>query len=108
MKVALLIHKASGGNHWLHPDIVAMEPNGVEAELPTLCSLHGICILLSDVDDLFNSQVLIPAKEKPDVDWQSTNCIVSENVDFKNYIEQVGIYHQTGNYHWRYNVPTKR
>jgi hypothetical protein len=70
--------------------------DGVEAELQMLCSLHGIGILLLDVEDLFNSQILIPAKEKPDVDWQSANRIVSKNVDFKSYIEQVGIYHQTG------------
>jgi hypothetical protein len=150
--------QGSGSNHWLHPNIVAMEPldqswdetvrtcvrhgndksirlwsfevkkeltrgnvrkcffqavsnsswanygylvatsmsDGVETELQMLCSLHGIGVLLLDVEDLFNSQILIPAKEKPDVDWQSANRIVSENVDFKNYIEQVGIYHQTG------------
>jgi len=150
--------QGSGGNHWLHPDIVAMEPldqawdeavrtcvrhgndksvrlwsfevkkeltrsnvrkcffqavsnsswanygylvatsmsTGVESELQMLSSLHGIGVLLLDVEDLYNSQILIPAKEKADVDWLSANRIVSENIDFKNYIEQVGIYHQTG------------
>ncbi|MFA3793176.1 hypothetical protein AB6T38_18865 [Aliiglaciecola sp. SL4] len=28
--------------------------------------------------------------------WVSANPIVVENPDFKNYIKQVGIYHQTG------------
>lgn len=150
--------QGSGGNHWLHPDIVAMEPldqlwnesvrtcvrhgndksvrlwafevkkeltkgnvrkcffqavsnsswanygylvassmsTGVEPELQMLCSLHGIGVLLLDVEDLYNSQILIPAKEKMNVDWLSANRIVAENIDFKNYIEQVGIYHQTG------------
>ena len=150
--------QGAGGNHWLHPDIVAMEPldkswsqavktcvrfgndksvrlwsfevkkeltranvrkcffqavsnsswanfgylvatgisDGVEPELQMLCSLHGIGILLLDVGDLYNSQILIPAKEKSDIDWVSANRIVEENPDFMNYIKQVGIYHQTG------------
>ena len=152
--------QGSGGNHWLHPDIVALEPrdelwnesvrtcvrhgndksvrlwsfevkkeltrgnvrkcffqavsnsswanygylvatsmaSAVEPELQMLCSLHGIGVLLLDIEDLYNSQILIPAKEKMNVDWLSANRIVAENIDFKNYIEQVGIYHQTGKF----------
>lgn len=132
--------QGSGGNHWLHPDIVAMEPldqgwdeavrtcvrhgndksvrlwsfevkkkltrgnvrkcffqavsnsswanygylvatsisTGVEPELQMLSSLHGIGVLLLDVEDLYNSQILIPAKEKADVDWLSANRIVAK------------------------------
>lgn len=148
----------SGGNHWLHPDIVALEPldqgwneivrscvrsgnhssvrlwsfevkkhltkgnirkyffqavsnsswanfgylvatglNGdVESELQMLSSLHGIGVLILDTESLFDSQILIPAKERKSVDWQSANRIVMENGDFHHYIEQVGIYNQTG------------
>lgn len=147
----------SGGNHWLHPDIVALEPmdkhwdevvkecvrhgdgravrlwsfevkkqltksnvrpyffqavsnsswanygylvatginNDVEAELQMLASLHGIGILLLDTESLFDSQVLIPARERVEVDWQSVNRIATENSDFHRFIEQVGIYNQT-------------
>ncbi len=148
----------SGGNHWLHPDIVALEPldqgwneivrscvrsgnhssvrlwsfevkkhltkgnirkyffqavsnsswanfgylvatglnSDVESELQMLSSLHGIGVLILDTDSLFDSQILIPAKERNSVDWQSANRIVMENSDFHHYIEQVGIYNQTG------------
>lgn len=48
-----------------------------------LSSLHGIGILLLDVGDLYNSLILIPAKEKSDIDWVSANRIVDENLDFK-------------------------
>lgn len=147
----------SGGNHWLHPDIVALEPmdkhwdevvkecvrhgdgravrlwsfevkkqltksnvrqyffqavsnsswanygylvatginNDVEAELQMLASLHGIGILLLDIESLFDSQILIPARERAEVDWQSVNRIATENSDFHRFIEQVGIYNQT-------------
>lgn len=148
----------SGGNQWLHPDIVAMEAldkgwdavvrdcvrhgndsairlwsfevkkqltrgnvrqyffqtvsnsswasfgylvatginNDVESELQMLCALHGIGVLLLDTGSLFDSQILIPARERINIDWQSVNRIVSENSDFHRFIEQVGIYSQTG------------
>lgn len=148
----------NGGNHWLHPDIVALElldrewnetvrscvrssndssirlwsfevkkhltrgnvrkyffqavsnsswanlgylvatglNNDVESELHMLSSLHGVGVLILNTDSLFDSQILIPAKEKTNVDWQSVNRIVTENRDFHHYIEQVGIYNQTG------------
>ncbi|WP_432786222.1 hypothetical protein AAEX37_00334 [Oligella sp. MSHR50489EDL] len=147
----------SRGNHWLHPDIVALEPmdghwdevvkecvrhgggrairlwsfemkkhlnksnvreaffqavsnsgwanygylvavsmsNDVEAELQMLSGLHGIGVLLLDTESLFDSQILIPARERLEVDWQSVNRIVTENRDFHRFIEQVGIYNQT-------------
>lgn len=148
----------SGGNHWLHPDVVALEPldqhwdpvvkdcvrhgndsairlwsfevkkqltrsnvrqhffqavsnstwasfgylvatglnNDVEAELQMLASLHGIGVLILNTDSLYDSQILIPARERTAIDWQSVNRIVSENTDFHRFIEQVGIYSQTG------------
>lgn len=148
----------SGGNHWLHPDVVALAPldqnwhssvrdcvrsgmknpvqlwsfevkkqltranvrhyffqavsnsswanvgylvitgldNNVENELQMLCSLHGIGVLLLNTESLFDSQILIPAQVRADVDWLSVNRIVEENSDFQQYIEQVGIYLQTG------------
>jgi hypothetical protein len=52
--------------------------------------------LLLNTESLFDSQILIPAQERSNVDWQSTNRIVTENRDFHQYIEQVGIYNQTG------------
>lgn len=148
----------SGGNHWLHPDIVALEPldkgwdttvrdcvrssndssvrlwsfevklnltrgnvrksffqavsnsswanfgylvatgleTEVESELQMLCGLHGIGVLILNTESLFDSQILIPARERSNVDWQSANRIVMENKDFHHYVEQVGIYNQTG------------
>ena len=148
----------NGGNHWLHPDVVALEPldqhwdavvkdcvrhgndssvrlwsfevkkqltkgnvrqcffqavsnstwasfgylvatglsNDVEPELQMLASLHGIGVLLLNTESLFDSQILIPARERTNIDWQSVNRIVSENTDFHRFVEQVGIYSQTG------------
>lgn len=158
-------NKGLGGNHWLYPDIVALEPldkdwdeavqncvrhsegrltrlwsfevkkqlnrsnvrecffqavsnsswahfgylvateinedkqRSVERELQMLCALHGIGVILLDPHDFTNSQTLIPARERTSVDWQSVNRLVEENRDFKEFIELVGEYHQTGKIH---------
>ena len=47
----------------------------------------------------FDSQTLIPARERTSVDWQSVNRLVEENRDFKEFVELVGEYHQTGKIH---------
>jgi len=148
-----------GGNQWLHPDIVAMQPidkewddlvrtcvqqgegkrvrlwsfevkkelngsnirssffqavsnsswanegylvttsiadNKVTQELRMLSALHGIGLILLDPENPSESDIILPAKSRPDIDWQSVNRIVVENDDFKDYIELVSTYYQTG------------
>lgn len=151
--------RGSGGNQWLHPDIVAMQPidkewnelirscvkqgagqrvrlwsfevkkelNGanarksffqavsnsswanegylvatsisdskVEQELRMLSSLHGIGVILLNPENPSESEMMLPSKTRSEVDWQSVNRILVENVDFKDYIELVSTYYQTG------------
>lgn len=148
-----------GGNQWLHPDIVAMEPvaqqwhqyvkscvlqgggqsvrlwsfevkktltmgnvrkcffqavsnsswasegylvatsiadSRVEQELRMLSALHGIGVILLSVTNPSESELLLPAKKRPEIDWQSVNRIVEENADFKDFIDLVSNYYQTG------------
>ncbi|MGK2895223.1 COG2958 family protein [Klebsiella michiganensis] len=158
-------NKGLGGNHWLYPDIVALEPldkewddvvqncvrhsegrltrlwsfevkkqlnrsnvrecffqavsnsswahfgylvateinedkqRSVEREIQMLCGLHGIGVILLNPHDFSNSQTLIPARERTNLDWKSVNRLVEENRDFKDFIELVGEYHQTGKIH---------
>lgn len=151
--------RGSGGNQWLHPDIVAMQPvdkewnelirscvkqgagksvrlwsfevkkelsssnvrksffqavsnsswanegylvatsisdSGVEQELRMLSALHGIGVILLNPENPSESDIMLPAKSRADVDWQSVNRILVENEDFKDYIELVSTYYQTG------------
>jgi len=151
--------RGSGGNQWLHPDIVAMQPidkewnelirscvkqgagqrvrlwsfevkkalnganvrksffqavsnsswanegylvatsisdNSVEQELRMLSSLHGIGVILLNPENPSESDMMLPSKTRPEVDWQSVNRILVENTDFKDYIELVSTYYQTG------------
>ncbi|HIF9345481.1 TPA: COG2958 family protein [Photobacterium damselae] len=152
-------HFGSGGNQWLHPDIVAMEPvaqqwhqhvktcvlqgggqsvrlwsfevkktltmgnvrkcffqsvsnsswasegylvatsiadSRVEQELRMLSALHGIGVILLSVSNPSESELLLPAKKRLEIDWQSVNRIVEENADFKDFIDLVSNYYQTG------------
>ncbi len=149
----------AGGNQWLHPDIVAMQPvdkdwnelirtcvkqgagqsvrlwsfevkkeltvgnarksffqavsnsswanegylvatsisdSTVEQELRMLSALHGIGIILLNPENPSESEMMLPATSRAEVDWQSVNRILVENVDFKDYIELVSTYYQTG------------
>ena len=151
--------RGSGGNQWLHPDIVAMQTvdkewhelvrsciqqgagqavrlwsfevkkelsvsnvrksffqavsnsswanegylvatsisdSNVEHELRMLSALHGIGVILLDSENPSESEIMLPAKARPEIDWQSVNRILSENSDFKDYIELVSTYYQTG------------
>lgn len=145
-----------GSNHWLHPDIVAMQPldrgwdslikpctdnrsrvrlwsfevkkklntanvresffqavsnsswanegylvsaeisENIEEELKMLSSLHGIGVILLNSDNPSESEIIFPAHTRIEVDWQSVNRILKENSDFKEYIELVSNYYQTG------------
>ena len=151
--------RGSGGNQWLHPDIVAMQTvdkewnelvrscvkqgagqsvrlwsfevkkeinssnvrksffqavsnsswanegylvatsisdNTVEQELRMLSALHGIGVILINSENPSESEMTLPARARAEVDWQSVNRIVVENPDFKDYIELVSTYYQTG------------
>ena len=151
--------RGTKGNHWLHPDIVAMQPmdtewnsliqdcvklgagqrarlwsfevkkelsrsnartsffqavsnsswanegylvatkisdNATEKELRMLSALHGIGVILLNVENPTESDMILPSKSRSEVDWESVNRILQENDDFKNYIDLVSTYYQTG------------
>jgi hypothetical protein len=78
--------------------LVAAEVQGAdtEKELRMLFSLHGIGLIRLNVEDPTESQVLIPARERLEVDWTTCNRLVEENRDFLNFIRLVRQFHQTG------------
>jgi hypothetical protein len=150
--------RGNGGNQWLHPDIVAMQPvdkdwdllvrtcvqkgggqsvrlwsfevktelnnsnvrrsffqavsnsswanegylvakdinDNAYQELRMLSALHGIGVILLNMENPSESEILLPAIARPAIDWQSVNRIVLENDDFKDFVEMVSTYFQTG------------
>jgi hypothetical protein len=150
--------QGKGVNHWLHPDIVAMQPvdkdwhafvkscvkdgsgqrvrlwsfevkmelskanarqsyfqavsnsswanegylvatsiatPAVEQELRMLSALHGIGVILLNPENPSESDMILPAKSRAEVDWQSANRIVEENRDFREYIELISAYYSS-------------
>jgi len=68
----------------------------VEQELRMLSALHGVGIILLNVENPTESEMMLPSKARAEIDWQSVNRILVENPDFKDYIELVSTYYQTG------------
>ncbi len=68
-------------------------------ELRILVSLHGIGVIKLNADNPSESQIMIPAKERNDIDWNIANRLANENRDFLNYIKSVREFYQTGKVH---------
>ncbi|MBE9578938.1 MULTISPECIES: COG2958 family protein [Moraxella] len=68
----------------------------VSEELRILSDLHGIGVIVLNLDDITESEIVLPAKRKTNIDWQSVNRIVAENRDFERYIKYVSVYYRTG------------
>lgn len=71
-------------------------------ELRLLSSLHGIGFIRINIDNLSESQIIIPAKERVDVDWDTVNRITEKNKDFLEYIKLIRQFYQTGEMHKHY------
>lgn len=73
-----------------------MAVDGTENELRMLAALHGIGVIVLNTKDLAESEILIPARPKQDIDWPTVNRLVVENSDMKDYIDLVSNYYETG------------
>jgi hypothetical protein len=78
--------------------LVAAEIEGQDTlkELRMLFAAHGIGLIKLDMDNPSDSQVLIPAREKTDIDWDTANRLATENKDFMEYVNLVKQFYQTG------------
>lgn len=78
--------------------LVAAEIEGQDTlkELRMLFAAHGIGLIKLDADNPAESQVLIPARERDEIDWDMANRLVTENTDFLEYVKLVKQFYQTG------------
>ena len=93
-----------------HGYLAAAEIEGPDTmkELRILCSLHGIGLIQVETSNPTESQILIPSKERLEVDWATCNRLTSENKDFLQFVKLVRQFHQTGEPHPRYwDLPSK-
>jgi len=64
-------------------------------ELRMLSAAHGMGIIKLDINDVSNSQIIIPAQQRNEVDWDNVDRLVKENKDFLDYIKLVRHFYQT-------------
>ncbi len=91
--------QAVSNSSWSHFGyLVAGVVEGDDAmkELRMLSATHGIGVIQLDTDTPSESQILIPARERPDIDWDMCNRLAKENRDFVSYLSQVRRFYQTG------------
>lgn len=81
--------------------LVANEIEGADTskELRMLAGLHGIGFIKLDSENSSESQIMIPAKERTEIDWNAANRLAEENKDFLDYIKTVRQFYQTGEVH---------
>jgi len=65
-------------------------------ELRMLFAAHGIGCIKLDIDNPAESQVLIPARERDEIDWDMLNRLATENQDFLAYVKLIRQFYQTG------------
>lgn len=77
--------------------LVAAEIQGLDTvkELRMLFSLHGIGLIQLDSKNPAESQILIPGRERLEVDWPTCNRLTKENADFCEFLKLVRKFHQT-------------
>ncbi|KRP75843.1 MULTISPECIES: COG2958 family protein [Pseudomonas] len=73
-----------------------VEGDGTLKELRMLASAHGIGVIQLDVENPAESQILIPARERSEIDWDMCNRLTEENADFAEFIGRIRRFHQTG------------
>lgn len=78
--------------------LVAAEIEGQDTlkELRMLFAAHGIGLIKLDADNPAESQVLIPARERDQIDWDMANRLATENRDFLDFVKLVKQFYQTG------------
>lgn len=78
--------------------LVATEIEGSNTlkELRILSGLHGIGLIHLNSDVPSESTIVIPAKERYEIDWNVANRLAMENKDFLEYIKLIRQFYQTG------------
>ncbi len=76
--------------------LVTAEIQGAEKEVRLLAGLHGIGLIKLDPESPADSEIMIPARERIDVDWNAANRLAEENDDCMECVKLVRRFYQTG------------
>jgi len=59
------------------------------AELKRLSTAFGIGVIKLDIEDPDSSEIVLPAKHKRELDWDTINKLVEENPDFREFLKRI-------------------
>ena len=65
-------------------------------ELRMLCKSYGIGLIKIDTANHLESEFLIPATEKHNIDWDIANRLALENKDFRIYVDNIRSFYRMG------------
>ncbi len=60
-------------------------------ELKRLSAAFGIGIIKLDIEDPDSSEIILPAKHKNELDWETINKLAHENPDFREFLKRIKI-----------------
>jgi len=66
-----------------------------QKELRMLSAAHGIGLIKLEPSNPGASQIIIPAREREEIDWDMVHRLVEENKDFLTFIQHVRHFYQT-------------
>ncbi|WP_033407711.1 COG2958 family protein [Uliginosibacterium gangwonense] len=90
--------QAVSNSSWAHMGYLVaarIEGDGTLKELRMLAATHGIGVMLLDTETPTESQIIIPARERQQIDWEMCNRLAEENPDFVEFLARVRRFHQT-------------
>ncbi|TFW51796.1 HrgA protein [Bradyrhizobium sp. MOS001] len=73
-----------------------IEGAGTLDELRILFGMHGIGLIKLDPENPSEGEILIPARERLEVEWAMCSRLANENPDFRTFIKKVRHFFQTG------------
>jgi len=78
--------------------LVAANIEGVDTlkELRILYAMHGIGLIKLNRENPAESEILIPARDRLDVEWGMCSRLANENPDFRAFVRRVRQFFQTG------------
>ncbi len=65
-------------------------------EINMLANRHGIGLIRLDVENPLESEIIIPATERSEIDWDMVNRVASVNPDFSEFIGHIFLFHSLG------------
>lgn len=90
--------QAVSNSSWANfPYLVAAEIQAGEtiSELRVLSGTHGVGVIRLDPNNPSESEIIIPARERTSIDWNSANRLAASSRDFVDFLSQVRRFYQT-------------